>query len=125
MVWVLVFLPAIVRARQETPLSSSERFKRRMELIAPRSTGRWIVVPDSPQRLVRASLRRRRRRRTRALVALLAAALVSLGAAVSGGGELWLLHLACDASLAAYVVYLRADRRRRETSGRPASSTAV
>ena len=112
--WIAVFLPAALRARQTAPLSTAERFRRRMSLIAPRAgTGRWIVVPESYDRLARGSYRRGQQRRTRILIGLMAAAGVTFVLAVFAGGGMWEVHLATDVSLALYVALLLEAKHRR------------
>lgn len=112
--WIAVFLPAALRARQSAPLSTAERFKRRMSLIAPRAgTGRWIVVPESHDRLGRSSFRRGQQRRTRIFIGLGAAAALSGFVALFTGGGMWEVHLAVDVSLALYVALLLEAKRRR------------
>ena len=112
--WIAVFLPSVMRARQAAPLSTAERFKRRMALLAPRArTGRWIVVPESYDRLARASFQRGQRRRIQILLALLLAALATFAVAFASGGAAWEVHLVSDASLGLYVVLLREAKRRR------------
>lgn len=113
-VWIAVLLPAALRARRNDPLTATERWKRRMNLIAPKaSNGRWIVVPESSDRLARAAFRRGQRRRKRILVFLAAAAAVSGLGAVLLDAALWQVHVAFDASLAIYVVLLIEGKRRR------------
>jgi hypothetical protein len=116
--WVAVFLPAALRARQASPLSTAERFKRRMQLIAPaarRARGRWVVVPESYDRLARSSFRRGQRRRVQLLLILTTASALSALVALGSGGAAWELHLAFDASLALYVsLLLEAKKRRTE-----------
>ncbi len=115
--WVVVFLPAALRAHHQAPLSSAERFRRRLELMAPRHAGggRWVVMPEHPDRLAYSAFRRAQRRRTRILQFLLACVVASLGGALYAGGPLWEVQIAFDASLALYVVLLlEAKRRRRE-----------
>ena len=112
--WIAVFLPAALRARQSAPLSTAERFKRRMNLIAPRAaTGRWIVVPESYDRLGRSSFRRGQQRRTRILIGLGVAAALSGFVALFTGGGMWEVHFAVDVSLALYVALLLEAKRRR------------
>ena len=114
--WIAVFLPAALRARRSAPLSTAERFKRRMSLLAPRTgprSGRWIVVPESYDRLAKSSFRRAQRRRTHILIALAAAALGTGVIALFAGGGAWEVHLAVDASLALYVALLIEAKRRR------------
>lgn len=112
--WIAVFLPAALRARQSAPLTTAERFKRRMSLIAPRAgNGRWIVVPESYDRLAMSSFRRGQRRRTKIFIALMAAVGVTGVIAAFSGGAAWEVHLAVDASLALYVALLIEAKRRR------------
>ena len=119
MVWITLLLPATVRAWHRSPLSTAERFKRRLDLLAPRyGDGRWVLVPQSHQRLARRSFAKGQRLRRRIFLFLLAAAAVSLPMAVVAGGPLWKLNVALDASLAGYVVLLLdAKRRRRRKRG--------
>jgi hypothetical protein len=117
--WIAVFLPAILRARQTTPMSTAERWRRRMELIAPRHpqgrrSGRWIVVPESPDDLGRASFKRGQRRRRIILEGMIGVCIGSLGAALLLDGHVWEIQLACDASLALYVTLLMEAKRRRQ-----------
>lgn len=120
--WVAVILPATLRASQATPLSATERFRRKMRLLAPRTPrrgprtprrGRWVVVPGSSDRLARSAFRRHQKRRRTIFEVLGVAVLSTFVAAVIGGGPLWELHLALDASLAFYVVLLLETKRRR------------
>lgn len=121
--WLVVGAIAIVRARATAPLTTTERFRRSMDLIAPPTptTGRYVMVLDSPAR--RASLARmrraekaaraRRRRRWGLIVMLLGAA----GTAIAGpfvGDPMWEVHLGVNAALALYVGYLLESRRRRD-----------
>lgn len=112
--WIAVFLPAALRARQTAPLSTAERFRRRMSLIAPRGRGgRWIVVPESYDRLARGSYRRGQQRRTRLLIGLMVAAASTFVLALLAGGGMWEIHLAADVSLALYVALLLEAKHRR------------
>lgn len=117
--WAAVFVPAAVRARQSTPYSSAERFKRGMDRIAPTlgSTGRWVVMPAVPGGpRARTSYRRMQMRRVRLLQALLVLSATSFVLALPIGGTMWQVHLVCVASLALYVtVLVGAKRRRLET----------
>ena len=85
----MVFIPAVRRARQGTPLKSSQRFARRMQMIAPRRSakgGRRLIVSKEAGRYV-ISHRKSQRQRTRILVAsgLLVPA-SAIAAFVAGGG---------------------------------------
>ncbi|MGH2694937.1 MAG: hypothetical protein ACRDJJ_09010, partial [Actinomycetota bacterium] len=85
--WIAVFLPAVLRARQNSPLSTAERFRRRMQLMAPRGrTGRWVVVPEPYDRLAGRSFRRGQQRRLRIFTTLVAAAGLSGALALFSGG---------------------------------------
>lgn len=117
--WLAVFLPAIVRARKTSAMSTSERWRRRMELIAPRRpqthpAGRWIVVPESRVDLGRESFKRGQRTRRRILEAMIGACLGSLGAALALHDRAWEVQLACDASLLLYCALLVQAKRRRQ-----------
>ena len=113
--WITVFLPALLRAGQKSPLSTTERFTRRMALMAPQTTrGRWVVVPESSARLARVSYRKSRQTRKRLFAFLLVAACASGIAALLAGGPMWEVHLAFDASLVLYVVLLIEGKRRYE-----------
>ena len=50
--WAGMLLPSALRARRRSPLGSTEGFRKKMDVIAPRpSGGRWVVMPQSPDRL--------------------------------------------------------------------------
>lgn len=113
--WITVFLPALLRVGQKSPLSTAERFTRRMALIAPKTTrGRWVVVPESSARLARVSYRRSRQTRKWLFAFLLIASGASGIAALLAGGAMWEVNLAFDASLALFVVLLIEAKRRHE-----------
>ncbi|MDQ4057972.1 MAG: hypothetical protein M3124_02490, partial [Actinomycetota bacterium] len=124
--WAGVFLPAVWRARQRTPLKSSERFARRMKLIAPppgirriagsrrryRGGRRLIVSRHAGRKLP--SHRRSQRQRTRIL--LLLGVLVPISATAAAhmqGNGWWEIHIACDFSFALYVALLLEAKKRR------------
>ncbi len=112
--WIAVFLPAALRARQSAPLTTAERFKRGMSLIAPRATsGRWIVVPESHDRLAKSSFRRAQQRRIKILIALAAAAGFTGCVAIFSGGGAWEVHLAVVLVLGLYIALLLEAKRRR------------
>jgi hypothetical protein len=113
--WFALIIPAAWRAHQTAPFSAAERFKKRLDLIAPRSNsqGRWIVVPQSRDRLERAAFRRGQRRRRRILLVLLAGVGASAVAAPVVGGPMWELQIFLDVSLVLYVVLLVVAKRRR------------
>lgn len=117
--WVAIFLPAIRRARQATPLSTAERWRRRMELIAPRhastrTRGRWVVVPESRKSLARDSWRRGQRARRRIFELMIGAVIGSFLVALFWHSDnAWLVHLGCDFSLVLYAALLIEAKRRR------------
>ena len=125
--WAGVFLPAVWRASQRTPLKSSERFARRMNLIAPpgglgriagsgrryRGGRRLIVSRHAGRKLP--SYRRSQRQRTRILLILGALVpLSAMAAALVQGDGWWEIHIACDFSFALYVALLLEAKKRRE-----------
>lgn len=117
--WLAVILPAVLRARHTTAMSTAERWRRRMALIAPRHaererSGRWVVIPEARPDLARASFVRGQRRRKRMLEVMVGACLGSLGTALLLHGA-WQVQLACDASVVLYsLMLIEAKRRRRE-----------
>lgn len=112
--WIAVFLPALMKAREAAPISTAQRFKQRLELIAPaRTSGRWVVVPGAARRATRSRERRTREQRKAIFVALLVVATTSGLAAMVAGGALWEVHFALDGSLALFVALLLEDKRRR------------
>lgn len=114
--WIAVFLPAAARARQGTPLSTAERFRRRMQLIAPPpagTKGRWIVVPESTDRLAYMSYRRAQERRRKIFLGLLCAATFCSSVSLVTGA-MWSVTFSLGASLFAYVILLIGVKRKRE-----------
>ena len=133
--WILVFLPAVLRATQQTPLRSAEHFRRGMEVISPayepgffaelrERASRSTTAAESRRRPPRAPTPRVRRRATRArssqkqirrqlLAALLTLAGWSAIAALFLGGGYWEIHIAIDVMTAFYVLFLVEERRRR------------
>jgi hypothetical protein len=117
--WIMVMLPAMIRARDSAPLIAAKRWRRRMNLISPRpsNAGRWVVVNSThcnahPRfRLALVQRRRQRRRRRLLLFLVLAAAASGAYAALRGGP--WLeINLAIDAVLGLYLIGLRETTRR-------------
>lgn len=115
MAWAAVFVPAAVRARQEAPVSSTERFKRGMGVLAgpQRRRGRWIITPGASDRARRRTLDRRRKLFT----ALVFAASMSFALALVRS-SLWDLNLIFDAALVTYSVVLISLKRQQEQSRR-------
>jgi hypothetical protein len=125
--WAGVFLPAVWRASQRSPLRSTQRFAERMKLISPpggfhRLTGsrryyrggrRLIVSRHAGRRLP--SHRRSQRQRTWILLLLGALVPSSAAAAVLAQGHgWWEIHIACDFSFALYVALLLEAKKRRD-----------
>jgi hypothetical protein len=134
MAWTVVFLPAVLRATKETPLRSAEHFARGMQVIAPgyapnvraelvqrvtQQPGprprRRVAANRRPTRPVpgRSAARAARKRLHRqALGVLLTFAAWSGIIALFLGGVYWELHVAIDASIGLYAIYLVEERRR-------------
>lgn len=113
--WAVVVLPAMLRARSSTPLVAAERFKRRMEMIAPARAhaGRWVVVPKVHAPRSRSHKRQLvSRRRTFEALIVTAAALFLV--ALWRGGRWWDFQILADGVLAIYVSYLIAAKKQRE-----------
>ena len=114
--WTVVLLPAVLRARGETPITSAERFQKGMKVISPGYGGRWIIAPASDEERETARSRRAKFRRRRVLALLLGSLPVTALLGVLSGGLFWELHVACWVGLGIYVVLLlEAKRRRIET----------
>ncbi len=130
--WLTVFLPSVMRARRSSPLFSTEGFRKRMSSIAPgagrevragggtasggrsaEGKGRWVVMPQSPDRVRRLAWQKAQRRRKYLLLVLVVAVVASALAGAIVGGAMWEVHLAFDASLAVYVVLLVEAKKRR------------
>ena len=124
--WAAVFVPAALRAKQRTPVSSTESFQRGMGLLgAPMvRRGRYIVMPQSPDRLSRTTYQRSQARRRRAFTFLLAAAAITFFGSVLFGGGLWTLNLLLDAALFVYVSLLLALKQQRLDSRQVADISA-
>jgi hypothetical protein len=121
--WIAVFLPAALRARQNSPISTADRFRRLMRVMAPHAaTGRWVVVPDPYEGRASRSHRRGQRRRLQIFIFLVAAAGLSGAVALFSGGGMWEVNLALDASLALYVALLLEAKRRAEERERKVHS---
>jgi len=118
--WIAVFLPAIRRARRATPLSTADRWRRGMELIAPRhpaarTRGRLVVVPRSTKSVARDSWRRGQRTRRRIFELMIGGVIGSLLVALFWRSDnAWLVQAGCDLSLAAYAALLVEAKRRRQ-----------
>ncbi|MEA2498144.1 MAG: hypothetical protein QOH26_549 [Actinomycetota bacterium] len=115
--WAAVVLPAVLRARQDDPLTATERFKRRMEMIAPPTRawkGRWVVVPKADPKS--RSYRRQQHRRRRVFEALLGLVVLTVALAILRGGSFWTLQIAIDGAIALYAGFLVGAKRKRQES---------
>jgi hypothetical protein len=113
--WVIVYLPSVWRARQTSPFPAVQRFKRNMRSISPRArVGRWVIMPESRERVVQLAFERAQTRRKRILIGLVSVALGTGVWAVVAGGIAVELHLIVDA-LAAFYVALILDANRKRT----------
>jgi hypothetical protein len=113
--WAAVVLPAVLRARQDDPLTASERFKRRMEMIAPPTRawkGRWVVVPRYADPKSR-SFRRRQARRLRIFQALVGLVVLTLAVSFLRAGSWWNVQIGADVALAFYAAFLVGSKRKR------------
>ena len=121
-VWLIVYLPAALKAKRRGPLFTAESWRRRMRAIAPpriSSSGRWVVAPASSGALdrgARRALKKRQERRKQLLLGLLALIPASLTVAIVEGGRWWDLHFISYALVAVYVALLVEDRRARSDS---------
>lgn len=115
--WVAVFLPAAVRARETTPLTAAQRFKRRMDLIAPqvpRRGGRWVVVPEA-RAAARIEAFARSQARRRAILKFLAVGTIVTGPiGIFTSGLFSTLAMTFSVSLISYVVLLLGTKRQRQ-----------
>lgn len=113
--WLAIVVPAGLRARETTPFSTAERFKRRMQLIAPRAyNGRWVVVPAPREELAKVQFRRHQARRRRILYGLVLATVASTMAAFVVGGVMVQVTLSSCGCLTIYVSLLIEAKRRHE-----------
>lgn len=115
LLWGAVFVPAILRARQDTsPIVSVSTFRRDMRVLGnsprPLTGGRWVLMPPRPTEMRRRSIQRRRRL-FGTLVAGAGASFV-LGL-IPGLRDLLAVHLFIDLVLALYVALLIKTRPRR------------
>ena len=109
LLWGAVFLPALLRAKQQTsPIVTIGRFRRGMRALggSPLSGkgGRWIVVPELKQ--TEADRHRALARKRRTFLFLLASAAITLIFAFIYGSKAVAVHVVADLLLAGYVTYL-------------------
>lgn len=109
--WVVVFVPAVLRAREQAPVASTERFKKGLGMLATpqRGAGRWVITPG-----MRNGARKRRLQRRRRLFTALVFAVGATFVLALLRPALWDLHLIADAVLISYVVLLVAIKRQDE-----------
>jgi hypothetical protein len=109
LLWGAVFLPALLRAKQQTsPIVTIGRFRRGMRALggSPLSGkgGRWIVVPEVKQ--TEDDRRKWVARKRRTFIFLVMAAGITLIFALIPGFKAIAVHVVADLLLAGYVIYL-------------------
>lgn len=114
--WGAVFVPAILRARQESsPILTVGTFRRGMRALGGRSSnsGRWVLMPVGPEQLLlsRRQMLIRRRRVFSGLVVTAGATLVF--GLIPGARGLLKIHLAVDLILFGYIIFLIQAKQRR------------
>lgn len=109
-------IPAGLRARRNSPFPSAQLFKKRLNMMAPRSrSGRWVVIPENHSAAqARMMARRTRRRRTRIMTVLIVAVIATGIWALSGSSAAVSLHLLVDVAAVCYGSLLYEARRRRK-----------
>lgn len=116
--WMTVLLPAALRARQNGPMSSAQRFRRGMDLIAPSTpagAGRWVMVPKAAgYRTGRSARQRRLERRRRTLTGLLWCTTIVLPAGLITGGVMRTVGYVASVALVSYVALLIGIKRREQ-----------
>jgi nucleotide-binding universal stress UspA family protein len=122
--WVVLLAPGLLRARRSTPVSTSRRFRRSLETIAPRAarTGRWVLAPASSgnaDRTARRAFARAQRRRRKLLIAVALCVPALLATAlVAKSWWWWAAFGGSVGALAAYVALLVEARKQRARSMR-------
>ena len=121
-----VMIPAGLRARRSSPFPSAQLFKKRLNMMAPRSrSGRWVVIPEGHSAAqARMMARRTRRRRTRIMTMLVIAMLATGVWALLGSGAAVSIHLLVDAIAVFYGTLMYESRRRRKEQRRKVRSIA-
>lgn len=118
--WAIVLGPALLRPRFEaSPEAGVRDFERTLGILAgtrhgqaPQPPGRWVMVPkdlpQAPRRRRNRVIRRRRQMFVRLLIAAVGTLVIGL---IPGLGSLLWVHLAIDATIVGYVLYLRRQVR--------------
>lgn len=115
--WGAVFGPAILRARQQTsPIASVGTFRRGMRALSrnrPSTSGRWVLMPKTPDE-AEAPRKRAVARRRHIFVGLLGGSGASLVLGlIPSLHALLILHLCFDLVLAGFVLFLLQLKQRR------------
>jgi hypothetical protein len=113
--WGAVFLPAILRAREDaSPIVSVGMFRRRMRALGgPSGAGRWVMMPQTPGDFD-AGHRNLVRKRRRTFVSLLAlvTATFTIGL-IPHLHSLLKINAGLDLLFAGYVLYLIQSKQQR------------
>lgn len=109
------FVPAVQRARRGLGPFDGEVVRRRMRTTARAdASGRWVLMPQSPEVVLRARERRALHLRKRLLLGLSALVVILAVAAVWLGPVAWAGQAVADLLLAGYVLYLVRARKMRD-----------
>ena len=114
--WIAVLVPAFLRARRSAPLTTTQRFKKGMEVLAappPSTAGRWVMVPSNGTPRQSRSAGRVRKQRAILFHLLLLGVGGTLAAALWLQGAWWEIHVATDLTFALYTAGLLETQRRR------------
>jgi hypothetical protein len=123
--WVVVCLPAANRARERSPLLSTQLFKRGLERIGSDTHGHFLrEFGRSPEASPRPIATRVRRVPTVLFCLLALGAVGTAAAAIVEGGSMWEMHLATDAALAIFISLLIEEKHRKLECRRKVRSLA-
>jgi Flp pilus assembly protein TadB len=115
--WLVVYLPSVWRAREHSPLTAVENFKKRMRLISPRASGgRWVVIPEAHRRIARSAGHSVLRRKATLIVLLVLVLATGVRALVIWDGAALEVHLVAVAATGFYAALLVDAKRKRKDS---------
>ena len=113
--FIVTFVPAARQARRETKPLDDEMLGGRMKAMRRSDPGgRWILMPQSPEVVRRARMRRAVRFRKRLLLGLVALVLITGMAAIWLGPAALTGQIVADLCLAGYVTCLIVSKRLRD-----------